>query len=198
MRFAGIDLDVVDGVYLPRWTSESVALAAADLLPDGGIGVDLCTGTGAIAARLRRRRPRATVLATDLSPAAVTCARRNGVPALLGDLDAPLPRRLAGRVDVMVAVPPFVPTTALGDLHPDVRAHEPVLALDGGEEGLATARRIVDLAPAWLRPGGSLVVQVGPDQVAPLARLAGSAHWDAVEVLDDSDGDPCAVVARRR
>ena len=114
VEFCGIWLRVAPGVYVPRWQTETLAERAASLLPAEGVAVDLCTGAGAIAAVLQARRPAATVIATDIDPGAVACARANGVDALLGDLDVPLRPALHGAVDVMTAVVPYVPTDELG------------------------------------------------------------------------------------
>ena len=127
----------------PWCVRAEAALAAAcaprrrALLPATGVAVDLCTGTGAVAAVLGSAHPRATVVATDIDPVAVACARRNGVDARMGDLDAPLSPSLRGRVDVMTAVVPYVPTEELQFLPRDVLANEPRGALDGGPGGTA-------------------------------------------------------------
>ncbi len=135
-RFCGTDVAVDPGVYVPRWQSETLAERAASLLPDRGTAVDLATGSGAIALVLSRRRPGARVVGTDVDPRAVACARRNGVTVLEGPLDDPLPDDLAGRVDVLCGVLPYVPTGALHLLPRDVLAYEPRRALDGGPDGL--------------------------------------------------------------
>src|SRR5688572_24043937 len=108
VRFCGVRIRVDPGVFVPRPHTQALALRAVSLLPAAGIAVDLCTGTGAVAAVLGSARPRATVVATDVDPVAVACARRNGVHALVGDLDEPLPPSLHGSVDVMTAVVPYV------------------------------------------------------------------------------------------
>lgn len=173
----------------------AVARAAARPLPARGRAVDLATGCGVVAALLGRARPGAEVLATDTSATAVACARANGVDARQGDLFDPLPRSWIGTVDVVAAVPPFVPRPALDSLPADVRAHEPAEALDGGDDGLGVVRRLVAAAPRWLNRRGTLVVEVGPDQVDALADLVRSVGLDQIEVLVDDDGDPCGVSA---
>lgn len=130
-RFCGVDVAVDPGVYVPRWQSQALARRAAHLLPAEGVAVDLCTGSGVIALVLRSVRPAATVVATEADPVAAACARRNGVDVRLGDLDGPLPAEMARRVDVLVAVPPYVPAGALHLLPRDVRAYEPPAALEG-------------------------------------------------------------------
>jgi release factor glutamine methyltransferase len=196
-EFCGLRLGVAPGVYVPRPHTEALAMRAASLLPAEGIAVDLCTGCGAVAAVLRRTRPRARVLATDADPAAVACARDNGVEALLGDLDEPLPPSLAGRVDVLTAVVPYVPTEALHLLPVDVREHEPRAALDGGPRGLRVLERVVASAARWLRPGAWVLLELGGDQADPVsAGLAGAGLID-VAILRDDEGDDRAVLARR-
>src|SRR5919198_147155 len=129
VRFCGVRVRADPGVFVPRPHTESLARRAAELLPDRGVAVDLCTGSGAVAGVLRSARPTATVLATDVDEAAVACARRNGVDALLGDLDEPV-HTLRGRVDVVTAVVPYVPVEELHLLPRDVREQEPRRAID--------------------------------------------------------------------
>src|SRR5205823_6609927 len=120
VRFCDVQVRVQPGVYVPRWQSEPMARRAADLLPDHGTAVDLCTGSGAIARVLQERVPSAVVVATDVDPLAVACARDNGVDARLGHLDEPLSPTLLSTVDIMTAVVPYVPTDALPFLPRDV------------------------------------------------------------------------------
>src|SRR5918999_5389638 len=140
VRFCGVRVRVDPGVFVPRPHTQALARRAVSLLPAAGIAVDLCTGTGAVAAVLGSARPRAAVVATDVDPLAVACARRNGVRALVGDLDEPLPPSLRGSVDVMTAVVPYVPTEELHLLPRDVFANEPRRALDGGPRGTTVPR----------------------------------------------------------
>ena len=121
VTFCGVELLVAPGVYVPRWQTEALARRAATLLPVAGVAADLCTGVGAIAAVLAAAVPTAQVVATELDPTAVQCARRNGVEVFEGFLDDPLPRELAHRVDVLTAVVPYVPTGSLRLLPRDVR-----------------------------------------------------------------------------
>lgn len=195
--FCGLRVAVHPHVYVPRPQTEAMARWAVRCLPPGGTAVDLCTGSGAVALVLARRRPQATVLATEVDPLAVACARANGLVVLPGDLDAPLPVGAAGTVDVVTAVVPYVPTPALHLLPRDVLAHEPRLALDGGPDGCAVLRRAVAAGARLLRPGGWLVLELGGDQsgvVAPDLRAAG---FGRPTVLRDEDGDDRAVAARR-
>lgn len=195
----GLRLRIEPGVYVPRrWQTPAVAARAAALLPDGGTAVDLCTGAGTIAALLTRAVPSATVLATELDPVAVRCARSNGVAVVEGDLFDPLPAPLHGAVDVVTAVAPYVPTHALPLLPPDTLAHEPVGALDGGSDGLAVVRRIAVEADRWVHPGSWLVLELGPAQVPAAAAVLCAAGWRDRGIVEDPEGDACGVVAQRR
>jgi release factor glutamine methyltransferase len=197
VRFCGETVLVHPGVYVPRWQSEPMALEAAARLPDGGIAVDLCTGSGAIAVVLARARPGATVLATEIDPLAIACARANGVAVLPGDLADPVPEEMVGRVDVLTAVVPYVPTDALHLLPRDVTTYEPRLALDGGEAGVEFLIRAVRQAASVLRPGGSLLLELGGDQGERLAPIITECGMGDVEISLDGEGDLRALFCRR-
>lgn len=197
VSFCGIRLDVHRGVYVPRRHTEPLARRAVALLPQGGIAVDLCTGSGAIACALQAAAPHATVVATDVDPAAVACARQNGVDALLGDLDGPLPAGLLGAVDIMTAAVPYVPTGELHFLPHDVLAFEPRRALDGGELGLQVLSTVVARSTRWVRPGGWLLLELGGDQAAAVAGEMEAAGFGEIRVLSDEEGDNRGIEARR-
>jgi release factor glutamine methyltransferase len=194
--FCGLDVSVDRGVYVPRWQSEALARWAARLLPPAGRGVDLCTGTGALAMVMQSSRPDALVVATEVDPLAARCARSNGVMVYRGSLDEALPDTWASRVDVMVGVPPYVPDGALHLLPRDVQRFEPRLALDGGPDGLALVRAVVRRSPRWVRPDGWLGLEVGGDQVDEVVAGFEGQGYRSVEVLADADGDPRAVCGR--
>jgi release factor glutamine methyltransferase len=198
IEFCGLRVRVHTGVYVPRAKTEALARRAVSLLPDDGVALDLCTGSGAVAAVMRTARPNATVLATDRDPMAVTCARANGVTALLGDLDDPVPPALEGDVDVLAAVAPYVPTGALRLLPRDVVAHEPRHALDGGPDGLAVLGEIARRSVRWLRPGGRLLLELGGDQAAALRPSLAAAGLGRSRVHHTADGDVLAIEAWRR
>src|SRR4051812_26053164 len=198
VTFCGITIRVEPGVYVPRPQSEELALRAAERLPPAGVAVDVCTGAGAIARVLMARRPTARVLATDVDERAVACAAANGVQARTGDLFAPLPRDLAGRVDVVVGVVPYVPTPALPLLQRDTLAFETTLAYDGGPDGTRLLRRVVQDAPRFLKPGGTLLLELGGDEAAALRGDLDRLRYTDVEVLVDEDGDVRGIEAIRR
>ena len=194
--FCGHRITVHPGVYVPRPHTQQLARRAGALLPPGGVAVDLCTGTGAVASVLRARDPSAKVLATDVDPAAVACARSNGVEALVGFLDDPLPVTLEGAVDLVTAVVPYVPTDRLPFLPRDVVAFEPRAALDGGAGGLRLLLQVVSRCTRWLRPGGWLLVELGGGQALPVVAAMRRAGFVDLAVLTDEDGDDRAVEGR--
>jgi release factor glutamine methyltransferase len=197
VTFCDVRVRVLPGVYVPRWQTEPLARRAAALLPPGGVAVDLCTGSGAIAVVLAAAVPNARVVATELDDTAVACARANGVEVFAGHLDEPLPRSLEGHVDVLTAVVPYVPTDELRLLPRDVRAFEPKVALDGGPDGTDVLVEVVRRSPRWLRPGGWLLLELGGDQAALLGSLLDDAGFETPEVLVDEEGDPRAICARQ-
>ncbi len=193
--FCDLRVRIDPGVYVPRPQSEPLARRAAALLPATGVAVDLCTGSGAIAAVLGASRPGATIVAADVDPVAVACARRNDVVAFAGDLDDALPSELLGAVDVVVAVPPYVPTSELALLPRDVVAFEPLRALDGGQAGTDLLLRVVDRSVRWLRPGGALLLELGGDQAAPVGDAMTAAGFGALSTGRDTDGDVRSIEA---
>ncbi len=195
VSFCGLEIRVDPGVYVPRWQSEPLARRAVERLPATGVAIDLCTGTGAIAKTLATGRPGARVVASDLDERAVACAAANGVEVYRGDLFAPLPRTLEGRVDVVVGVVPYVPTPALPLLQRDTFAFESPLSYDGGRDGTDILRRVLTDSPRFLRRGGGLLLELGGQQAHALGDdLAGRAYVD-VSVLSDEDGDVRGIEA---
>ncbi len=196
--FDGLRIGVDPGVFVPRRRTELLVAEAAALLRPGDVVVDLCCGSGAVGAALLARLPGVELHAADLDRAAVRCARANlpGVPVHRGDLLAALPMELRGRVHVLVANVPYVPTAAVALLPPEARDHEPRLALDGGDDGLAIARRVVGSAGEWLAAGGSLLFETGEAQVdIALAVLAGAGLRP--RVVHDEERGATVVVGTR-
>jgi release factor glutamine methyltransferase len=165
------------------------------VLRTAGTAVDLCTGSGAVAAWLQFGHPDAFVIGVDVDLAAVRCAASNGVRGLVGDLATPL--HASGVVDVITAVAPYVPTADRALLPSDVQRHEPVRALDGGDDGLDVVRRVVAHAARLLRPGGHLLLELGGDQDVALAPDLARHGFISSESWDDDDGDVRGVIARR-
>ncbi len=197
-EFCGRTFKTDRRALVPRPETELVVEAALAALPEGGRALDLCTGSGCIGVTLALERPGARVLATDFSAEALSLARENAealgarLELLQGDLYAPVPPEL--RFDVVVANPPYVPTPELAKLAREI-SREPVSALDGGEDGLRVASRLVAEAPAHLEPGGTLVVEMHESHCDHLPRLCLAAGFARAEAREDLAGLPRFVVA---
>jgi release factor glutamine methyltransferase len=197
VTFCGETVLVHQGVYVPRWQSEPMAIEAVARLPEDGIAVDLCTGSGAIAVVLARRRPGARVLATETDRVAITCAQANGVDVHRCDLTEGLPSDLNGRVDVVTAVVPYVPTGDLKHLPRDTLAFEPRHALDGGPDGTNFLERAIRQVAPLLRPGGSLLMELGGHQLELLQPILDACGYEDSRASVDQDGDLRALFCRR-
>jgi release factor glutamine methyltransferase len=172
-EFCGLRIAVDPGVFVPRRRTEVLVARAVALAREAGdrpVVVDLCCGSGAVGAALAAALGAVDLFAVELDPVAVRCARRNlaawDAEVYEGDLFAPLPACLQGRVDVLVANVPYVPTDAIATMPPEARLHEPRLALDGGADGLEVLRRVSAEAARWLAPTGSLLVETSEAQAA--------------------------------
>ncbi|QGK69934.1 putative protein N(5)-glutamine methyltransferase [Allosaccharopolyspora coralli] len=188
-EFRGLRLVVAPGVFVPRRRTEFLVDRAADGLVAGNVAVDLCCGCGAVAAALVAEVPGIEIHAADLDPAAVRCARTNlGQKGSVhrGDLDDALPSTLRGRVDVLVANTPYVPTAEIAHMPPEAREHEPGLALDGGTDGLDVQRRLAARARRWLAPGARVLVESSIDQSSTTARVF-ERHGLTAHVFTDED-----------
>ncbi|MFB9734221.1 putative protein N(5)-glutamine methyltransferase [Streptomyces thermocoprophilus] len=167
-EFHGLRVHVEPGVFVPRRRTEFLVDQALARVPHARVVVDLCCGSGAVGAALAAALGEVELHAADIDPVAVRCARRNIAPyggqAYAGDLFAALPGRLRGRVGILAANVPYVPSGEVALLPAEAREHEPLTALDGGADGLGTLRRVAAGAPGWLAPGGCLVVETGARQ----------------------------------
>ena len=143
-------------------------------------------------------RPRARVVASDLDPRAVACAAGNGVEVYRGDLFAPLPGALEGRVDVVVGVVPYVPTSALSQLQRDTFTFESPLSYDGGPDGTEILRRVLRDSLCFLQPGGALLLELGGEQADELREDLARLGYVDVSILRDEDGDLRGVEATLR
>lgn len=191
----GLRVVVRPGVFVPRGRTIELALAALDLIPEDGTVLDLCCGSGAIAAFLHARRPDATYWAGDVDPGAVANARENLPFATVveGDLFAALPGD--ARFDVIVANTPYVPTEVVVLMPPEARDHEPLHTLDGGPDGLRLLRRIAAESGERLAPGGALLIEINETQY-DAARAAFEAAGLITSARIDPDGTSVIVGLR--
>jgi release factor glutamine methyltransferase len=198
-EFCGLRLVVEPGVFVPRRRTEFLVQLAAARAPRSAVVVDLCCGSGAVGAALATLLDEIELHAVDVDPAAVRCARLN-LAALgrvhQGDLYNPLPSELRGRVDVLVANAPYVPTGELRLMPPEARDHEARAALDGGADGLTVYRRVCAGAAHWLRPGGLLLVETSRAQ-APAADAILSAVGLSARVERSDELEATVVVGVR-
>jgi len=170
---------------------------AAALARPHAVVVDLCCGSGAVGAVLAAAVGQIELHAVDIDPAAVRCARRNiRGSAYVGDLYEPLPVALRGRVDVLVANAPYVPTGEIGLMPAEARVHEPRVALDGGTDGLDVQRRVAAEASRWLAPGGHLLVETS-DRQAPRTVEAFAQHGLTAQVATSDELNATVVIGRK-
>ena len=210
-EFGGLRIAIDPGVFVPRRRSEFLVQVAVSMLrtlptarscAESGamtpktehdhVVVDLCCGTGALGLAVTSAVGGAELHAADLDPAAVACARRNVEPAggrvYHGDLFAPLPDGLRGRIDILICNAPYVPTAEIAFMPPEARDFEARVALDGGPDGLAVLRRAAAQAPGWLAPGGSMLVETSERQAQPMADAMARAGLAAHVHSDDDTG----------
>lgn len=197
--FAGLRIQVSPGVFVPRRRTEALAREAAALVGPTSVAVDLCCGSGAIAVVLAAAGAR-EVYAADLDPVATACARTNlassGAVVTTADLYDALPESLAGRIDVLAANVPYVPTDEIALMPPEARDHEPPTTLDGGADGLDVLRRVAREAPHWLAPGGTLLTETSERQAQAALDVVAAAGLRPELVTDDDLG--ATVVKGRR
>jgi release factor glutamine methyltransferase len=220
-EFCGLRIAVDPGVFVPRrrtefLVSQAIALARQATPPPRAappgqaappraapphtVVVDLCCGSGALGVALATALGGVELYAADLDPVAVRCARRNvaavGGQVYQGDLYEPLPGTLRGRVTILIANAPYVPTGEVGLLPPEARLHEPRVALDGGADGLHILRRVAEAAPRWLAPGGHLLMETSERQVP---RLTGAVTRAGLRprVVRSSELSATVIIATR-
>lgn len=198
-EFRGLRVAVGPGVFVPRRRTEVLVEHALRYAQDAAVAVELCAGVGAVAAALAAERPGLDVWAAELDPVAVAVARRNLDPARVvqGDLYAALPSSLRGRVGILIANAPYVPTAEIALMPAEARDHEPALALDGGADGLDVQRRVIAGAPEWLAPDGVLLIETSVRQAPSTAALMEEAGF-AARAEHDDDLDGTVAIGERR
>ncbi|MBY5163405.1 putative protein N(5)-glutamine methyltransferase [Salsipaludibacter albus] len=187
--FLGLRVGVTPGVFVPRRRTELLVREAAALARPGAVVVDLCCGSGAVGLAIATAVPAIRLWAVDVDPVAVRCARDN-LPAdaevARGDLLQALPPDLQGWVDLVAVNAPYVPTAAIALLPREARLHEPVVALDGGSDGLDVQRRVLAEVGDWLAPGGAIAIETSRDQVGRTVDLVQRRGlWTRVVTSDE-------------
>lgn len=191
-NFMGLDFLVNEHVLIPRQDTEILVEEALRHLHDGMHILDLCTGSGCILISLLRYSNDCRGLGVDISPEALTVAEENAKRLVPEEeiefIKSDLYERVEGMFDVIVSNPPYIPTGVIESLMPEVREHEPRLALDGCEDGLIFYRRIINESRAHLKGGGMLFFEIGFDQGAAVRELMEQAGFLEVNVSKDYAG----------
>lgn len=194
-EFMGLEFYVNEHVLIPRQDTETlVELVLQEQHGREKKLLDLCTGSGCIAISLAVKGGYKSVTATDLSEEALKVAERNAkthqktIIFRQGDLFTALPQSEAGTFDIITSNPPYIPTAVIATLEPEVRDHEPMMALDGTEDGLKFYRQIAKKAGTWLKPGGVIYLEIGYDQGEAVSGLLREAGFDKVRVVKDLPG----------
>jgi len=215
-EFWGLDFEVTPDVLIPRPETEHVIEAVIELAQGHCAGprrhlplrmIDVGTGSGAIALALASEFPRATVMATDISPSALDVAHRNAerlgfanrVAFFAGDLLAPILGPIPAMLDFdfVLSNPPYVSPCEIASMQREVRDFEPRIALGGFDQGDEVYRRLLPQALAALKPGGHLVVEIGYNMGPGISALFGDG-WTGIEVRPDLAGIPRVVTAEKR
>lgn len=202
-----LTFEVTPAVLVPRPETETLVLEALGYLKplEAPAVLDLGTGSGCIAISIAHQKKEARVTAVDISPDALAVAKRNAVrhgvaeriEFLNGDLFAPLAP--GGTFDLIVSNPPYIAPDEFSSLAPDVRDHEPRIALEGGSDGLAFYRRIAAGVGPFLKPGGRLLMEIGYTQEESVREIVGrQAGLEVGPTIKDMSGNPRVVGARRK
>ena len=206
-----MELEVNPSVLIPRPETEELVQAVVSLAPriprvSSALQVlDIGTGSGCVAIALAHLLPEAQIVATDISAAALALAEKNARRYQLGGrirfMQADLFSLAQGSgrrawADIAVSNPPYIPSAQVARLEPEV-LQEPLLALDGGKDGLAAIRAIAAEAPVDLKPGGWLALEIGHDQGPVVRRLLETAGFKELELRKDAQGVERIVLARR-
>jgi release factor glutamine methyltransferase len=187
--FCGMRIGVAPDVFVPRQRTEFLLNQAGRVTLPGSVILDLCCGSGALGLVLARRIGSVELHAADIEAAAVRCARRNletlGASVYEGDLFDPLPGGLMGRIDVLLANVPYVPTYAIGLMPAEARDHEPRVTLDGGDDGLEVLRRLADGVLPWLAPEGHVFIETDAGQAPAAVKILATAGLLARSVYSE-------------
>lgn len=198
-EFAGLDFTVTPAVLIPRYDTELLLEEAASRLVGIERVLEIGTGSGCLAISLASRFPGLSVTATDISSAALSVARENArrhavtVRFLEGDLFSPVGGE---RFSLILSNPPYIPTSDIPTLEPEVREYEPLTALDGGVDGLSCYRRLIPGALTHLTPGGWLLVEIGIGEGEGVRELFASSRFCDIVTAVDTAGRERVVIGR--
>lgn len=198
-NFMGLDFMVNEHVLIPRFDTEILVEEVMKFLHDGFSILDMCTGSGCILLSLLKYSNNCKGLGVDISTDALAVANKNkenlGVEASF--LDSNLFEKVTGKYDIIVSNPPYIRSDVIPTLMEEVREHEPILALDGTEDGLFFYRKIVEESPDYLNGGGMLFFEIGYDQAEDVNRLMEKAGFKDVTVVKDFAGLDRVVYGRK-
>jgi release factor glutamine methyltransferase len=196
-EFADLRIAVRPGVFVPRRRTELLAAESIARLRPASVAVELCCGAAPVATTILEEVPFVDVHAADVDPVAVACARENLPNGNVheSDLFDALPSDLRGRIDVLVANTPYVPSDQVATMPVEARDHEPRSTLDGGPDGLDLLRRISAGAREWLSPGGHLLIEVSERQLPTALRVFEGDGLVASSARDD-ELDATVVIGR--
>ncbi len=207
-EFMGLSFGVNEHVLIPRQDTEILVEQALKVLKPGMSVLDMCTGSGCILISLLALSKECTGTGVDLSEKALEVAKQNG-RNLLGEsfvddakqpvwIQSDLFEKVSGKYDMIVSNPPYIPTKVVEGLMPEVRDHEPVMALDGRDDGLYFYRKIAEKAPQFLKGEGRIFLEIGYDQGKAVATLLEDNHFTEVKVIQDYAGLDRVVTGRRK
>jgi len=204
-EFFSLDFLVSPGVFIPRPDTEILVLAALDVLKEQHAPqvLELCAGTGCVPIAIARNHSTAEFTTVELNPSVIKVTRANvhkhgleeRIQVLDGNLFEPVPS--GKQFDLILSNPPYVQRGEIAGLAPDIRDHEPHLALDGGPDGLDVIRHLVRESADRLRPGGWLMFELSPEQAAEAVQLLTAAGYGRVSVKNDLSGQARVVMGNR-
>lgn len=204
-EFYGLEFRVTPDVLIPRPETEMLVEKSLELVRDlpSPRFLEIGIGSGCIAVSILKNLPAASAVGVDVSKEALEVARSN---ATRHSVDARLrleagdvyDRLAAERYDLIVSNPPYVPSSDLAGLQPEVRDHEPHVALSDGGDGLSIVKRIIHGAPSFLKPGGWLLIEIGFSQAGEVRKMVAAETWESLDILPDLQGIPRMVVVQLR
>jgi release factor glutamine methyltransferase len=198
--FASQRVSIAPGVFVPRRRTEFLFLQAAKYAERGDVVLDMCCGAAPIAMALSSVKRKIELHCTDIDPVAIECADKNlegtGAMTYVGDLFEPLPVVLRGRINVLVANAPYVPSAAIETMPAEARKYEARATLDGGEDGLDFQRRIAEEAPGWIKRNGCLMFETSESQAEESLEIC-RANELKPQLVTDEELEANVVVAWR-